>query len=65
MRQSRGASPSVRRRDAHDVSSRLTSVSVEERGSRALPQSSCRVHPSLMRVSVFAVDTSTVDGQVP
>ena len=51
------ASPSARRRDAHDASSRLTSFSVEERGSRALPRSS-------WRRSVFAVDTLTVDSQV-
>ena len=36
--------PSTRRRDAPDASSRLTSFSVEGRGSRALPRSSWRVH---------------------
>ena len=40
----RWASPSVRQRDAHDASGRLKSFSVEERGSRALPQNSWRVH---------------------
>ena len=35
---------SARRRDAHDASGRLTSSSVEERGSRVLPQSSWHVH---------------------
>ena len=30
------ASPSVRRRDAHDASGRLMSFSVEEQGRRAL-----------------------------
>ena len=37
------ASPSVRRRDAHDASGRLT-FSVEERGSRVLLPSSWHVH---------------------
>jgi len=40
----RGASPSARRRDAHDASGRLLSFSIEERGSRALPRSSWCVH---------------------
>ena len=40
----RGSSPSARRRDAPDASGRLTSFSVEERGSRALPRSTWRVH---------------------
>ena len=33
----------ARRRDAHDASGRLTSFSVEEQGSRALPPSSWHV----------------------
>ena len=36
--------PSVRRRDAPDATGRLTSFSVEGRGSRVLPRSSWRVH---------------------
>jgi len=36
--------PSARRRDAHDASGRLTSFSIEERGSSVLPRSSWRVH---------------------
>ena len=48
------------RRDALDASSRLTSFSVEERGNRALPQSSWHVH-RWSGQSVFVVDTSTVD----
>ena len=59
----RGTSPSPRRRDAHDTSGRLTSLRVEERGSRTLPRSSWRVHRWCRR-SVFAVDTSTVDSRV-
>ena len=39
-----GWRPSTRRRDAPNASGRLTSFSVEERESRALPQSSWRVH---------------------
>ena len=40
----RGASPSVRWKDAHDASRRLKSFSVEERGSGWLPQSGWCVH---------------------
>ena len=40
----RGASLSVRRRDAHDTSRRLKSFIIEERGSGWLPRSSWRVH---------------------
>ena len=36
--------PSARRRDAPDTTGWLTSFSVEERGSRVLPQSSWCVH---------------------
>ena len=39
-----GWGPSVRQRDAPDASGRLTSFSVEERGSKALPQNSWHVH---------------------
>ena len=53
------ALPSASRRDGHDASGRLKSFSVEEQGSRALLQSSWRVH----RWSVFTVDTSTVDSR--
>ena len=59
----RGASPSARRRNAHDASGRLTSFSVEEPGSRALPRSSWRVHRWCGR-SAFPVDTSTVDSLI-
>ena len=56
-----GWGPSVRRRNAPDaIAVGLTSFSVEGRGSRALPQSSWRVHRSCGR-SVLAVDTLTVD----
>ena len=40
----RGTSLSARWRDAPDASGRLTSFSVEERGSRVLLRSSWRVH---------------------
>ena len=36
METKHGASPSTRQRDADDASGRVTSFSVEERGSRAL-----------------------------
>ena len=36
--------PSARQRDAPDTSGRLTSFSVEGRGSRMFPRSSWRVH---------------------
>ena len=40
-----GWGPSARRRDVLDASGRLTSFSVEGRGSRALPRSSwCVLH---------------------
>ena len=57
------ASPSARRRDAPDATGRLTSFSVEGRGSRALPQSSWRVHRWYGRFA-FAVDTLTLDSRV-
>ena len=57
------ASPSARRRDAPDTSGRLTSISVQKRGSRALLRSSWRAHRWSGR-SVFTVVTSTVDSQV-
>ena len=59
----REASPNARRRDAPDASGRLTSFSVEGRESRALPRSSWHVH-RWRGLSVFAVDTLTVDSQV-
>ena len=49
MRAKREASPSARRRDAPDATGRLKSFNVEGRGSRALPRSSCKACPSLMR----------------
>ena len=49
-------------RDAPDDSGRLASFSVEGRGSRALAQSSWRVH-RCCRQSVFAVDNLTVDAE--
>ena len=58
-----GASPSARQRDAHDASGRLTSFSVKEWGSRALPRSSWSVHRWCGQ-SMFVVDTSTVESQV-
>ena len=49
MRAKHEASPSARRRDAPDATSRLKSFNVEGQGSRALPRSSCMACPSLMR----------------
>ena len=48
---------------AWDATGRLTSFSVEERESRALPRSSWCVH-CWCRLSVFAVNTLTVDSKV-
>ena len=53
----------MKRRDAPDNSSRLTSFCVEGRGSRLLPQSNWPVHCSC-RQSAFAVDNLTVDSRV-
>ena len=39
-----GALPSAKWRDGHDASGRVKTFSVEEQGSRALTQSSLRVH---------------------
>ena len=55
--------PSVRQRDAPNASGRLISFSIEERGSKALPQNSWHVHRCCRR-SVFVVDTLTVDSRV-
>ena len=55
--------PSSRRRDAPDATSRLTSFSVEGRGSRALPWSSGHVYRWCGRF-VFAVDTLMVESRV-
>jgi len=58
-----GGGPSARRRDAPDATGRLTSFSVEGRGSRVLPWSSWCV-TRWCGQSVFAVDTLTVDSRV-
>ena len=58
-----GWGPSVRQRDAPDASGRLTSFSVEERGSKALPQNSWHVHRCCGQ-SMFVVDTLMVDSRV-
>ena len=63
-----GWGPSVRQRDAPDASGRLTSFSVEERGSKALPQNSWHVHrccgQSMFVVDTLMVDTLMVDSRV-
>ena len=51
-----GGRPIARQRDAPDATGRLTSLSVEGRGSRALPRSSWRVHRRCGRFA-FAVNT--------